>query len=331
MPESIQCPGCAKSYRLKPELQGRKVKCVQCGQQFAIAPAKVVAEPVLEIIEAEPVQPPVDPLNGLLDEELTGGPAVASPAASVADSPFTAGGPLQSTKKQRKRSRQQISISLDGGLKGFLAKRKALVAYVLVVLLFSFLYGGVGFPGVTVVYVALVGLAIAPFGLLPYPAPGQSKSGAIVAVVCAVGIFANLLMRVYSGDLKAPPGSPTAVMYGFYIGVAVGLTVMVGLLAIWCFVFRRFGFFRVAACSYLLFFGGVAPVILLPPLMHSRTASTAPQEEPPSFKGFAPFQDRPRMPSTGAASARSTKRVPDQQYDSQARQNIADFNRLAVY
>ncbi len=324
MPESIQCPGCAKSYRLKPELQGRKVKCVQCGQQFAIAPAKVVVEPVLEIIEDEPAQPSTDPLGGFLDEELAGGPAVASPALSQPDSPFAGGGPLQSTKKKRKRPKQQISISLDGGLKRFLAKRKLLVAFAVGVLLMTFLYGGVGLPGLTIAFVALVGLGIAPFGLLPYPAPGQSKSGAIVAVIGVICIIGNLLVTFYSGMLRVPPGAPTAVVAGLYVGIAIGLAILLGILAAVCLACRQFGFFRVAACLYGIYFGGL--FLLIQAVIGSVPTSGNSASQVASPSPSQAIESR----SVAANKARSTPSVSDQQYDSQSKQNLADFRQVAA-
>jgi hypothetical protein len=61
---SFQCPGCGKTYALKPSLAGRTVQC-KCGQKM-IAPKPLggTATP-----DARPARPPKPSLADLLDEE----------------------------------------------------------------------------------------------------------------------------------------------------------------------------------------------------------------------------------------------------------------------
>lgn len=45
----VACESCNKSYSVKPELAGRRVKCKQCGHQFRIPESDPEVVPVIDV------------------------------------------------------------------------------------------------------------------------------------------------------------------------------------------------------------------------------------------------------------------------------------------
>src|SRR5690349_19693754 len=58
MPQTIECSGCRKQYRWKPELAGKRVKC-KCGASFTA--------PLAE--EADPEPAPQEDIYGIVDTQ----------------------------------------------------------------------------------------------------------------------------------------------------------------------------------------------------------------------------------------------------------------------
>src|SRR4051812_1514565 len=57
MPETVQCPVCQKSYAMKPEFAGKRVKC-KCGEKFTF-PAANAPEASPPLVKATPKKTPV--------------------------------------------------------------------------------------------------------------------------------------------------------------------------------------------------------------------------------------------------------------------------------
>ena len=147
----IHCPKCSKSFKLKPEFAGRKVKCVQCATVFRVAasaagmletekkkksspPARNPQPPLqpLEPLDFEPLQPVSstqepshqEPLDPLMPEQMLPGTAEPlMPLSSGAD-PFSlptspdlsqqpSGTMLPKAKKPKPRKRKKKRAEQD--------------------------------------------------------------------------------------------------------------------------------------------------------------------------------------------------------------------------
>ena len=82
MPISLQCPGCGKSYRLRDDLAGKRVKC-SCGTETTVpAPGAEAAGSSNEFqLDEEPRQPVAPPTPAHAPQKVTAGGA-----SSAADS-----------------------------------------------------------------------------------------------------------------------------------------------------------------------------------------------------------------------------------------------------
>jgi dienelactone hydrolase len=96
VPQSVECPGCKRQYKLRDELLGKKVKC-RCGETFAIP---------LSVAESSPPSPFDSPMQAPLADALADNPSLPptrTPALSrplpnrtAAGSKQRAASPLQS-------------------------------------------------------------------------------------------------------------------------------------------------------------------------------------------------------------------------------------------
>src|SRR5262245_8353312 len=87
MPITLPCT-CGKTFRIKDELSGKRVKCPACGGVLAVPAAPSAQEPVLEPLDDEP--------------EAAGGPAETGPRA-----------PARKKKKGKKRARARDREEVD--------------------------------------------------------------------------------------------------------------------------------------------------------------------------------------------------------------------------
>ena len=110
------CDACGRQYQVPSELAGRHCRCIDCGaavevpfplteahvlspprpstkapRPAPVSPSQPQPEPSIPLSPTQPVPSPKGPLDGLLEEDLLGGPAVPAaqlPASAPADSPF---------------------------------------------------------------------------------------------------------------------------------------------------------------------------------------------------------------------------------------------------
>lgn len=288
MAESIQCPGCGKSYPLKEELLGRLVQCQTCGHAFRITPpAKPAptpaakpqtppqaaakpqapkapgaqpspANPVAKPAAKESLAPLANPLANLLDEELTSGPPVADPRPmrplpSAISQPFA-----EDWERPRRRS--------GGFSDGFLVTHKLLVAVLVASLITLIVYAAVGMP--LVGFFSLLPLALlVPFGLLPPPPRGQSIAGKVYLIInlAAMAIMvAIMLLATVTGLGNATPQAAGAIA-GLWCAMIVAFCIWGGIAATIAHFMTEYGFFRVAA--WLFLFSCMLDVFVRAPLL----------------------------------------------------------------
>lgn len=177
MSATIQCPNCRKTYRLRQELIGRKVKCQGCGHAFQILdPAEadlLIPLPDEPSLAAEPR----NGLNNLFDEAFDTPIAEEGFAAGAA---LSAGDPLGSLPTKR-RSRKQTAAD------GLFAKLGIPIALLGVILLVVFPL--LGFDG----------FAATVLGALPILAGGGMAVYAFrqnlpAALAAGVGMLALLVV-----------------------------------------------------------------------------------------------------------------------------------------
>lgn len=308
MAESVQCPGCGKSYPLKDELLGRIVQCRSCGQAFRITPivkAEVInpeqVVPPRPNVAAPPSNAPAPPPNLTAAPNTPAPPPNMAPPSSAAPSaatprPSVAATPRKVNVAPVKRSsedsediplapssydttpaRASESVSADPlsrispwevaiqklsfrGPKDVvnLFARHRLMSAVVAVAFFSL----IAFSQVERTQYGLVlfvmGLAMAPFGLLPLPALNESRSGLYFALIALAWLTLGLLMRAIGGELLPPlDGVPVVVGLGVYGTLVIGILVGAGLIAVVSLLFRHFGFFRAGAWLYMVGLAGL--------------------------------------------------------------------------
>lgn len=243
----VECLRCGKRYSAPDQWAGRRAKCPKCGAAIEIP------IPVEDVESAEPA-PAVEPVLGLPSDQLSAGPAVADSASdpfaamSAPASPFGAGGVALPRRKAPRRSRR----ASGGGLVAILLARKLSVAVAAAGCLAFLVIAALGAPLAGLV-VAAIGLSItamglnarmADLGVVARPEPiRMAKFWA--AVLPTVGLMtggAALMGR----DFKNPSIKIGFILFCFFLGVAGPSFAFWGKA-----LYRRFGLFRVAACSYL--------------------------------------------------------------------------------
>ncbi len=199
-------------------------------------------------------QPPGD----LLDADLPGA-GTLSDLASAVESTAAPASPVTLPPVQRKKPpKRSVSLPQGVGVADFVVGH-GLMMVVIVFAVIAFLVGAMAVSLTAGLILGVIGLVIAPFGLLRTPRPNQSQSGAVVASLMVLWIAFNLIRMAVSGRLRVPHAESIVVPIAFYIGVLIGVCILLVFVLIAYFVFRRFGFFRPAAWTYV--------VLMVPTLM----------------------------------------------------------------
>jgi len=251
MPDVIECPKCGKRYAWKAAMAGRNVKCKACEHAFTVPAATAPKQKVDNL------------LDDMFNEELTQDVASDFPTADAGSTTLAPTRPKSKTRKSQ----------AGAGAGAFVGKHQLMVGLIVVTFLASaamVVSGGLGSAAI----VLLVGLAIAPTGLLPYPAPNESKSGNYFIVGSLVWWVGNISYSVYSGAVQVPSTANMPIFLGYIAGMLVGLACYGVIAFLISLIFRRFGFFRTAACGHLI----LAPVftVVIVQMNQHHTSSNRP-------------------------------------------------------
>ena len=163
-----------------------------------------------------------------------------------------AGVRLPSAAASEVKRRAAASFSAGGSrLAGFIMARPLMVAVVAVAVVAAVIFAILAHAIYAVVFLA-AGLAVAATGLLPYPAPNESKSGNYFMVVAMVFVFGNLIYQACIGELPGFPSTPDGFVF-YCAGIVTVLCCIAVVVFRISLAFRRFGFFRPAACGYMVY------------------------------------------------------------------------------
>jgi len=277
MGETVKCPGCGREYPLNATLLGRIVQCRTCGQAFRINPV-VEAETVKPELATPPSPqgpPPsvretpsqrrgvpshpgskptdqhadkVEINHDLLDEEEDEEDPSSVPVPSLIYADISA---LQSNWEAAVR---QLNFRRPEDVANFLAGHKLMLAVISVAFLSLIIFTQLS-EGVYGLVLFVMGLALAPFGLLPVPQANESRSGFYVAFVALVWMAVVLLLRAIHGELLPVMDglSPPTVLSVYAILIAGILAAAGGIVGV-SLLFRRFGFFQAGAWLYMISF-----------------------------------------------------------------------------
>ncbi len=105
MAKTIQCPSCAREYPADPKLGGKKVRCQNCGQEFAVSVKSVTPE-LAAMEDAAPLTAALAPSHG---DDLFDAIASAADETAGGSAAWDAGSPLSTTKPARRRRRKKTT------------------------------------------------------------------------------------------------------------------------------------------------------------------------------------------------------------------------------
>jgi hypothetical protein len=311
MAESIRCPHCGKTYVMKPELAGKKVRCRQCEKGFSVPapkpPAGDADEPILLSLAPAAAAPPKPDIYDVMKEDL---PPVL---AAIAVEPIA---PLQKTVFGPPAPRQQGPFGKV--LLQRIGERKLSTAVAVVSLGLMFFYAVLFFASGQpwfLVVLPLGGMGLAALGLGLPVVQRSSRVGRWfhpIAIRVALGtgfvaaglLAADVVLVLVMRSARAVSGSASGIaavlgglaFLGFILFLAACVLTIVGSL-LWTGV-RRHGMLRVADVLYL----AASPLMLVllivcayfMGLSRGRSPSPTPFNSPPGYQ-----QPGPLMPNNG--------------------------------
>jgi len=292
MTDSVQCPGCGKSYPLKEELLGRLVQCRTCGQAFRLqppqepkaAPAKPAAKPAPaqgqaarpaaakpqakpiatkpqapKPAPAQPVKPPPpkEPLAPLSDplSNLLEEELTAGPAvADLRPLPPAPQPTLSSSPFSGgpARPKPRQASRSGGGGGNFFATHKLLTAVILAPILSSLIFAMLGAPFFGCIQFPALVLLV-PFGLLPLPPRGQSVAGKVYLIINSIFLGLYFVLLIIATIALLGKGTEaTAAVTGMWIGFAINMCVSIPVMLVIAKLMTEYGFFRVSGWMYLI-------------------------------------------------------------------------------
>lgn len=233
------------------------MQCKHCGNAFRV--------PVLAA--AEQTAAPAPSLGSFLEEELSKPYHLAVPVeveVVESDNPFAAGAKLAPLPRWSGGGYSRRSYG-GGGVGGFLASHKLMIA-VLIVSMLLFLANlsissVVPMAALSAVGALAWGLFLAAFGLLPPPERDESPAGhvflvlAFLQLICALGSMSLSLFD------RIQEGAPASYIFGVIVGAIIYLAIWGAIASLFFFLYRRYGFFKVAGWQYVI--GGVLVLPLL--------------------------------------------------------------------
>lgn len=246
MARFVQCPGCGHSYPWKTSLEGRRVQCKHCGNAFRV-PA---------LAEAEQTAASAPSLGSFLEEELSKPYHLAVPLEVVdSDNPFAAGAKLGRSPRWSGGGYSRRSYG-GGGVGGFLASHKLMIAVLVVSVLLFFanlsMSSVVPIAAFSAVGALAWGLFVAAFGLLPPPERDESPAGYVFLVLAFLQLLYVLGSITFSLFNQTQRGAPAAYIFGVIVGAVICLTIWGAITSLFFFLYRRYGFFKVAGWTQVV-------------------------------------------------------------------------------
>ncbi len=253
MTKTIQCPSCAREYPADPKLGGKKVRCQNCGQEFAVSVKSVTPE----LEDAAPLTAALAPSHG---DDLFDAIASAADETAGESAAWETGSPLSTPKPARRGRRKKTARAAQGfsGL-GVFGRNMAATGVLCCAVANGFMLCSQDWKYSTVAGLAasVVGIVIGLLGLLPlsFGAPtgasGGSKKprrhiswgGLIVASFCVVSVL------VVSGGFVI--GFKPVVILLSIISWMIILTVITGVIYGFVCLARFVGIFRSITWGYL--------------------------------------------------------------------------------
>lgn len=282
------------------------MQCKHCGNAFRV-PA---------LAEAEQTAAAAPSLGSFLEEELSKPYHLAVPVEVVeSDNPFAAGARLGRSPRWSGGGYSRSSYG-GGGVGGFLASHKLMIAVLAVSVLLFFanlsMSSVVPMAALSAVGALAWGLFVAAFGLLPPPERDESPAGHVFLLLAFLHLLYVLGSISYSLFNQIQQGAPAAYMGGVIVGVIIGLviylTIWGAITALFFFLYRRYGFFKVAGWTQVV--SGILALPLLfamPSLIEA--AKNAKQNEIAAKQPWSD-SDTARPPSPFPAPSPSSSQPP---------------------
>lgn len=238
----VSCDRCGRRYAVKDAQAGKRGKCLYCGA-VVIVPGRRTEPRKEESLEKLPGSSVAD----LLNEELPAESTPALPARTVLE---------KRTSSQPNPLSQSGLTTVGRGLADWLCNHKLQSAVAVMGVLFFFLYGMAGAYR-SMAALVLIGAGIFLIGFLRR-VPEVEELFAQILGYGLSGLIAlytiYLLARCMHRAANVPDGynryfTPAAIDW------VVTAILAVGLIGTTCFLFHRFGFFRVLAWWYVCVVG----------------------------------------------------------------------------